>query len=99
MEKSIRLNDGQTMPMVGFGTYQIPRRLTQQCVEQALEVGYRHIDTAPHYRAAYPSTVELAYNKERFFEEENRYIDKSTEIIKHRGRRIVEKLKIVTQTI
>ena len=62
MEKSIRLNDGQTMPMVGFGTYQMPRRLTQQCVEQALEVGYRHIDTAPHYRAAYPSTVELAYN-------------------------------------
>ena len=49
MEKSIRLNDGQTMPMVGFGTYQMPRRLTQQCVEQALEVGYRHIDTAQCY--------------------------------------------------
>lgn len=34
-------------------------------------------------------------NKERFFEEANRYIDKSTEIIKHRGKRIVERLKIV----
>lgn len=35
--------------MVGFGTYQMPRRLTQQCVEQALEAGYRHIDTAQCY--------------------------------------------------
>lgn len=33
-------------------------------------------------------------NKERFFKEANRYIDRSTEIIKNRGERIVEKLKV-----
>ena len=49
MEKTVRLNDGHTMPMVGFGTYQMPRRITQLCVEQALEIGYRHIDTAQCY--------------------------------------------------
>jgi diketogulonate reductase-like aldo/keto reductase len=45
----VRLNDGYVMPMIGFGTYQMPRRITQQCVEQALEFGYRHIDTAQCY--------------------------------------------------
>ena len=49
MEQYVRLNDGHTMPMVGFGTYQMPRRITQQCVTDALEVGYRHIDTAQCY--------------------------------------------------
>ena len=49
MERYVNLNDGRTMPMVGFGTYQMPRRITQQCVEQALETGYRHIDTAQCY--------------------------------------------------
>ena len=49
MEKFVRLNDGHVMPMIGFGTYQMPRRITQQCVEQALEIGYRHIDTAQCY--------------------------------------------------
>ena len=49
MERIVRLNDGRTMPMVGFGTYQMPRRITQQCVELALDTGYRHIDTAQCY--------------------------------------------------
>lgn len=43
------LNDGHVMPALGFGTYQMPRRITQQCVEDALELGYRHIDTAQCY--------------------------------------------------
>ena len=30
MERIVRLNDGHTMPMVGFGTYQMARRITQQ---------------------------------------------------------------------
>lgn len=49
MERYVKLNDGHVMPMVGFGTYQMPRRITQRCVEQALETGYRHIDTAQCY--------------------------------------------------
>lgn len=35
--------------MVGYGTYKIPPAETQRAVEEALEVGYRHIDTATMY--------------------------------------------------
>lgn len=38
-----------TIPQIGFGTFQIPADRTQQAVEQALEIGYRHIDTAAAY--------------------------------------------------
>lgn len=37
------------MPLIGFGTYQMPARITEQCVLKALGIGYRHIDTAQCY--------------------------------------------------
>ena len=37
------------IPQIGFGTFQIPADQTQQAVEEALEIGYRHIDTAAAY--------------------------------------------------
>ena len=40
----IRLNDGRTVPQLGFGVYQIPPRDTEQAVREALAVGYRHIE-------------------------------------------------------
>ena len=43
------LNNGITMPQVGFGVFQIPPGETQEAVERALEAGYRHIDTAAAY--------------------------------------------------
>ena len=45
----IELNNGVQIPQVGFGVFQVPEDQTQQTVEQALEVGYRHIDTAAAY--------------------------------------------------
>jgi len=45
----IRLNDGRTIPQLGFGTYQIASDETAAAVEAALETGYRHIDTAEMY--------------------------------------------------
>jgi 2,5-diketo-D-gluconate reductase A len=45
----IRLNDGRTIPQLGFGVFQIPPRSTAEAVSRALEVGYRHIDTAQMY--------------------------------------------------
>ena len=47
--KEVRLNNGVMMPSVGFGVYQIPKSETKQAVLQALEVGYRMIDTAASY--------------------------------------------------
>jgi 2,5-diketo-D-gluconate reductase A len=46
---NIELNDGHTIPQLGFGVFQIPPRDTVEAVTEALEVGYRHIDTAEMY--------------------------------------------------
>src|SRR4051795_1872464 len=45
----IRMNDDRTIPQLGFGVFQIPPAETGEAVRQALEVGYRHIDTAEMY--------------------------------------------------
>src|SRR5262245_52451760 len=42
--------EGVRMPLLGFGTWQLTGRTAQQAVEWALELGYRHIDTATMYR-------------------------------------------------
>jgi diketogulonate reductase-like aldo/keto reductase len=47
---NITLHDGVEIPQLGFGVFQIPPADTKQAVEQALEIGYRHIDTAAAYR-------------------------------------------------
>jgi 2,5-diketo-D-gluconate reductase A len=47
---AIELNDGTTIPQLGFGVFQIPPPETARAVELALEAGYRHIDTAEMYR-------------------------------------------------
>ncbi len=47
---SLTLHDGIEIPQLGFGVFQVPPDDTQEVVEQALEAGYRHIDTAGAYR-------------------------------------------------
>ena len=46
---SLTLNDGNTIPQLGFGVYQIKPKDMAEAVGKALEVGYRHIDTAEMY--------------------------------------------------
>lgn len=46
---TITLNDQHAIPQLGFGVFQIPRAETAEAVRVALEVGYRHIDTAEMY--------------------------------------------------
>ena len=46
---NITLNDGNTIPQLGFGVFQIKPEDTVKSVSKALEVGYRHIDTAEMY--------------------------------------------------
>ena len=45
----IELNNGATIPQLGFGVFQIARRETVAAVRTALDAGYRHIDTAQMY--------------------------------------------------
>jgi 2,5-diketo-D-gluconate reductase A len=47
---SLTLHDGVEIPQLGFGVFQVPPEDTQAVVEQALDAGYRHIDTAGAYR-------------------------------------------------
>ena len=46
---SIDLNDGRSIPQLGFGVFQIDPDQTSEAVQEALKVGYRHIDTAQMY--------------------------------------------------
>jgi 2,5-diketo-D-gluconate reductase A len=46
----LTLRDGVEIPQLGFGVFQIPPEDTQGKVEEALAVGYRHVDTAAAYR-------------------------------------------------
>jgi 2,5-diketo-D-gluconate reductase A len=46
---TIELNDGNTIPQLGFGVFQIPSADTERAVTVALEAGYRHVDTAEMY--------------------------------------------------
>ncbi|MDQ1587796.1 MAG: 2,5-diketo-D-gluconate reductase [Microbacteriaceae bacterium] len=45
----IALNSGTSIPQLGFGVFLVDPADTQRVVEDALEVGYRHIDTATGY--------------------------------------------------
>ena len=45
----IKLNNGVEMPIINFGVYQIPKEETKRCVLDALNSGYRGIDTAQSY--------------------------------------------------
>ncbi len=45
----IELNDGHRIPQLGYGVFKVPADDTERAVSEALEVGYRHIDTAAIY--------------------------------------------------
>ena len=45
----VALNDGNSVPQLGLGVYLVPPEQTAEVVSTALEVGYRHIDTAEMY--------------------------------------------------
>lgn len=47
---TIRLSDSAAIPQLGFGVFQVPPADTAAVVAEALEAGYRHIDTAEMYR-------------------------------------------------
>ncbi|EEJ71930.1 2,5-didehydrogluconate reductase [Lactobacillus ultunensis DSM 16047] len=50
MVETFKLNDGNKIPAIGFGVFQIPADgSTYKAVSQALKLGYRHIDTAVAY--------------------------------------------------
>ena len=45
----VTLNNGIKMPILGYGVYQVTNEECERCVQDALDVGYRSIDTAQAY--------------------------------------------------
>lgn len=48
-QPKIEFNDGKTIPQIGLGVWQTPNAEAAPAVRKALEVGYRHVDTAAIY--------------------------------------------------
>ena len=69
----LKLNNGLDMPLLGFGTYQISSNEAQRCVEDAISVGYRLIDTAQYYQnesevgAGVKTAIKGGFKREKFF--------------------------------
>lgn len=47
--QNVTLNNGVKMPIIGFGVFRIPASDTEKVASDALQVGYRHLDTAASY--------------------------------------------------
>ncbi len=50
LKKIVTFANGETIPVIGLGTWQTPNDIAARVVKEAIEVGYRHIDTAAAYR-------------------------------------------------
>ncbi|XRQ10229.1 aldo/keto reductase, partial [Actinomadura welshii] len=50
MDQTVELAGGTALPLIGFGTWQLEPKTAYASVRAALEIGYRHIDTATLYR-------------------------------------------------
>ncbi|MCQ9278805.1 aldo/keto reductase [Staphylococcus borealis] len=48
--ETVKIENDVEIPVLGFGVYQIPQEETKEAVKNAIEVGYRHIDTAQSYQ-------------------------------------------------
>jgi 2,5-diketo-D-gluconate reductase A len=49
MPDSLTMNDGRTIPAIGFGTYLVPNDDAARITREAVEVGYKLVDTAAFY--------------------------------------------------
>ena len=66
----VTLNNGIKMPQLGYGVYQTPPEDTKRCVLDAIEVGYRSIDTAQAYHneeGVGAALAESGLPREEFF--------------------------------
>ena len=66
----VTLNNGVKMPKLGYGVYQTPPEETERCVLEAIDVGYRSIDTAQAYgneEGVGNALVKCGHPREEFF--------------------------------
>ena len=78
--KEVRLNNDVMMPAIGFGVYQIPVDETERIVSEALETGYRMIDTAASYFNEEQVTTKL-WVQDYEYDDALRAFDKSLKLL------------------
>lgn len=44
--KNVHLSDGRKIPAIGFGTWKVPKEVCAGEVDQAIDIGFDHLDTA-----------------------------------------------------
>lgn len=96
--KTVKLNNGINMPILGFGVFQIEPEQCEQCVVDAIEAGYRLIDTAQAYyneEAVGRATVRCSVPREELFITTKVWV---TEHSKERARASVEESMRKLQT-
>ncbi|KAJ5551514.1 Aldo/keto reductase subgroup [Penicillium sp. DV-2018c] len=49
LQSTYKLVSGYEIPVVGFGVYQTPPDVTEEVTRKAIEIGYRHVDSAKYY--------------------------------------------------
>lgn len=66
--KTKQLNNNQSIPVIGFGTYSLQAEEAERAVEHALNIGYTHLDTAEGYKNEENLGKVLAnYNRDDLF--------------------------------
>lgn len=66
----ITLNNGVKMPTLGYGLFQVPVDIAKRCVKDAIDCGYRLIDTAQAYQneqGVGDAVKESGIKREEFF--------------------------------
>jgi 2,5-diketo-D-gluconate reductase A len=66
-QPSLQLNDGRSIPQLGYGVYQVPADETEALVGSAISLGYRHVDTAAFYQNEAGVGAAVRANPETIF--------------------------------
>lgn len=66
MQRSVKLNSGDSIPTIALGVYLTPKDVAADIVYKALKVGYRHIDSA----AGYQNEEEVANGIDKWIQED-----------------------------
>ena len=68
LNKTFRLNSGYDIPILGLGTWELTAKTCEDIIRKAVELGYRHIDTAEHYENEYEIGQALkSFDRDKLF--------------------------------
>ncbi|XP_054162258.1 aldo-keto reductase family 1 member B1-like [Oppia nitens] len=92
----LRFTDGMRIPIIGLGTYDIrDQKLMDQVIEDAVDVGYRHIDTAYEYQNEnlIGNTLKKLFNKNKI-KRDDIFVTSKVWNTFHRRHKVIEGIKL-----